>query len=243
MAEQNEQTYSSRAMWIVPLVVLAIIVGLAVMWRILYTPPPRQAAPPVPEANAVAAEANGLVLLPPGKPPTLVSKEVASQPIVRAQVTIADVIRMRQHWNPAFLDWVDKQAPEFSLTDLNGKTQTLSSFRGRMVMLIFWATWCGPCKMEIPALIELRKQIPENKLAMLAISYENSGRVRQFLMQNPLNYTVIATPQSSLPIPYRWINAIPTTFFIDKDGTIRLAAEGVVLSKETELILKALEPL
>jgi len=233
MAEQNGQWQSPKTMWVVPLVVLAIVVALAVVWRIVHAPAPKAIAPVAP---AVMPEANL-----PVKPPIIESQERAAQPIIRAQITIDDVIRVRKHWDPAFMDWVGKQAPNLDLADIDGKTHKLSSYKGKSVMLIFWATWCPPCRMEIPGLIELRKQVSPDKLAMVAISYEQGDRVRNFLSQNPVNYTVISTPQSAMPQPFAMINAIPATFFIDKDGIIRLAAEGLVLPKEVEMILKALD--
>jgi peroxiredoxin len=242
MAENNGQANSSRATWVVPVVVLAIVVAAAVVWR--YTQPhaAKEVTTAVPEANIAKVEPNGLVSLPPGdKPPVLVSQEVAAQPIVKAQVMLDDVIKVRRNWNPAFENYVGRQAPDFDLGDVNGTNHKLSNYKGINVMLIFWATWCGPCKMEMPGLIELRKEIPTNKLAMLAISYEKGDTVRSFLAQRPLNYTVIATPQQIMPPPYADINAIPATFFIDKDGIIRLATEGLLQENEVRLILKALD--
>ena len=233
MAGQNGKWQSPQTMWVVPLVVLAIVVALAVVWRIVHAPAPKAVAPAAP---AAAPEANL-----PVTPPIIESNERASQPIIRAQVTIDDVIRVRKHWDPAFTAWVGKQAPNFDLADIEGKNHKLSNYKGKPVMLIFWATWCPPCRMEIPGLIELRKQVPQDKLAMVAISYEQGDRVRSFLSQNPVNYTVISTPQTTMPQPFIMINAIPATFFIDKDGIIRLAAEGLILPRELELILKALD--
>lgn len=236
MAEQNGQGQSSKAMWIVPLVVLAIVVAVAAARRVLYAPAATEVTPsPVVEVNAP---------LPPpsaGEPPRLVSKEVASQPIIKAQVTIDDVIRVRKHWDPAFNEWFGKQAPNFDLTDIDGKDHKLSNYKGKAVMVIFWATWCGPCRQEIPGLIALRKEISPDKLAMIAISFEKGDVVREFLKQMPVNYTVINAPQGLMSPPFSMVNGIPATFFIDKDGVIRLASEGLVLESEAKMILKALD--
>ena len=234
MSAQNGQGQSSKTMWIVPVVVLAIVVAAAVMWRVLHAPAATEVTP-VTKANAP---------LPPpsaGEPPRLVSKEVASQPIIKAQVTIDDVIRVRKHWNPAFTEWFGKQTPNFDLADIDGKDHKLSNYKGKTVMLIFWATWCGPCRQEIPGLIALRKEISPDKLAMIAISFEKGDVVRDFLKQKPVNYTVITAPQSLMSPPFSMINGIPATFFIDKDGLIRLVSEGLVLENETKMILKALD--
>ena len=78
------------------------------------------------------------------------------------------IVRKARNWGPAFLDWYGKAAPDFTLKDINGKEHSLSQYNGRDVMLIFWATWCGPCVMEVPHLKELRQTVSEDKLAMLA---------------------------------------------------------------------------
>jgi peroxiredoxin len=235
MAEQNWQKQSSKAVWIVPLVALAIIVGLAVIWRLTHIPSP------IIITTKPPAEANRTIPSAGQQPLIIEANESAAQPVIKPQISIADIIRVRQHWNPAFTQWVGKEAPNFELADIDGKTLRLSSYKGKPVMLVFWATWCPPCRMEIPGLIELRKQISQDKMAILGVSYESSDRVRKFLSQNSVNYTIIATPQNIMPLPYSMINALPTTFFVDKDGIIRLVAEGLVLPKETELILKALD--
>jgi thiol-disulfide isomerase/thioredoxin len=221
MAENNEQNNSSKAVWRVPLIVLTVIIVLAVLWRFLYAPAPKEVAP-APEPNKVQP-----LIAPP--------------PVIRAPLTLDDVIRIRKHWDPAFMEWVGKDAPNFDVTDINGSSHKLSAYKGRTVMLIIWATWCGPCRMEIPDLIKLRKETPPEKLAMVAISYEEGDQVRQFLSQVAVNYTVIATPQSTMPAPYSMINAIPVTFFIDKMGVLRLVAEGLLLQNEVQMILKAID--
>jgi thiol-disulfide isomerase/thioredoxin len=235
MTEQNGQEQSSRAVWTVPLVVLGVIVTAAVVWRIVYAPPPAMVARAAPEVNQAP-------LQPAAQQPLIIeSKERALQPVIKARITIDDIIKVRKYWQPAFVDWVGRQAPEFELADINGKNHKISSYRGKTLMLIFWATWCGPCRMEIPELIKLRSEVSPEKLAMLAISYEQSETVRRFLSQRPVNYTVIATPPNMMPPPFRFIDAIPTTLFIDKDGVIRLASEGFLLPNELTMILRAID--
>lgn len=241
MAEQNGQPKSPRAMWIVPLAALAIIVVLAIAWRMFYIHTHKVVIiQPEPKPNTITQEANGLVSIPAATPPTIISKEAVTEPAIKTKVTIEDVIKIRQYWNPAFTDWIGKEAPNFDLADITGANHKLSEYKGKTLMLVFWATWCGPCKEEIPGLIQLRKQFPPEKLAIVAISFEKGDVVRGFLKQTPVNYTVIATPQYILPPPFIGVNGIPATFFIDKDGIIRLATEGLVLPDEVKLVLKAI---
>jgi len=105
-------------------------------------------------------------------------------------------------------------------------------------MLIFWATWCQPCIIEIPHLIALRNIISKDKLAMLAISNEQPERVKTFVSERKLNYTVLLNPQN-MPEPYSYVNAIPSSFFIDPNGRIKLATTGLLSLPEIKAILQA----
>jgi peroxiredoxin len=161
------------------------------------------------------------------------------------KLTISDIINRRKGgWGPAFSNWYGKEAPDFTVTDLNGKKHTLSEYRGKNVMLTFWATWCPPCIAEIPHLIELRKQISEDKLVMLGISYidqkNTTEAVRKFVTKNPIiNYPVTSTDAATMPAPYNYINSIPSSFFIAPDGKIKLAAEGMIPFPQMKAIVEA----
>ncbi|HEY5140118.1 MAG TPA: TlpA disulfide reductase family protein [Methylococcales bacterium] len=236
MAEQNGQGQSSKAMRVVPVAALAIVIAAAVAWRVLHVSVANEGTTkPVVEANVPSPPPSA------GEPPIIVAKEVAPQPITRAQVTIDDIVQVRKYWNPAFTEWFGKQAPNFDLTDVEGKDHKLSNYKGKAVMLVFWATWCGPCRQEIPGLIALRKEFSPDKLAIIAISFEKGDVVRDFLKQKPVNYTVITAPQDLMSPPFSMVNGIPATFFIDKEGVIRLASEGLVLENEAKMILKVLD--
>lgn len=160
-------------------------------------------------------------------------------------LSLNDVIRHRRTWDTDFTSWFGKMAPDFNLTDVTGKQHKLSNYRGKNVMLIFWATWCGPCIWEMPHLIELRKTTDEDELAMLAISYittmppNTTDRVKSVVEQQKLNYTVFSVDRNELPQPYSRISGIPCTFFIDPQGKIKLAALGVLSLNDSRAILQA----
>jgi len=160
-------------------------------------------------------------------------------------LSLNDVIRYRRGWDTTFKSWYGKMAPDFNLTDITGKQHRLSDYRGKDVMLIFWATWCGPCIMEMPSLIELRKTTDEDKLAMLAISYittmppNTTERVKSMVEQRKLNYTVISVDVSSVSAPYNQVNGIPCSIFIDSEGKIKLATVGVLPLDAIKAILQA----
>ena len=155
------------------------------------------------------------------------------------KATLADVVKKARSWGPAFESWYGKQAPDFILKDIMGKEHKLSGYAGKNVMVVFWATWCGPCRMEIPHLKELRSQIGEDKLAILALSNENPEQVANFASKNGINYTIFSYSDSELKTPFNSIRGIPTTFFIDQQGKIKLASTGAMGIEEMKLILDA----
>lgn len=122
-----------------------------------------------------------------------------------------------------FSEWFGKSAPDFTVTDIEGRQHSLSDYAGKNVMVVFWATWCPPCRREIPHLIELRKQHSEDDLAIIAISSEGPGLLKSFAEQQQINYTVAAAGNSALPSPFSDIQYIPTSFFIDSKGRIQNA--------------------
>jgi peroxiredoxin len=148
------------------------------------------------------------------------------------------IIRNARTWGPIYTSWYGKTAPDFTLTDISGKQHKLSDYRGKNVMIIFWATWCRPCLIEMPHLIALRNIITEDKLAMLAISNENPVLVRNFATDRKINYPVLSNT-GTMPAPYNQIRGIPCSFFIEPNGKIKLATEGTLSLGEMRAILQA----
>jgi peroxiredoxin len=175
--------------------------------------------------------------------PSSVISPTPSEPAM-PKLTLNEIIKQSKTWAPAYTRWYGKEAPDFTVIDLNGKKHTLSEYRGKNVMLIFWATWCGPCIAEIPHLIELRKQIGEDKLVMLGISCidprNTTEAVRKFITANPvINYPITSTDEAALPGPYNSIHSIPSSFFIAPDGKIKLATEGMIPFPQMKAIIEA----
>lgn len=148
------------------------------------------------------------------------------------------IIESRRGWDIAFEDSWGTLATDFSYTDVNGDTARLSDHRGKNVMLVFWATWCPPCRAEIPHLVQLRKETPADELEIIAISNEAAATVSDFAAKNGINYTVVAG-NTPLPEPFSGVRSIPTTFFIDTEGKIKLATVGVVPEETSKAILTA----
>jgi len=165
--------------------------------------------------------------------------------VEQPKMSLKDVIKAARGWRPIFTSWYGQTSPDFILTDIYGKEHKLTDYRGKNVMIILWATWCGPCIIEIPHLIELRKTISEDNLAMLAISYitimppNTTKMVKSLVERQKINYTVFSVDKDVMPVPYSQIRGIPCSFFIDPEGKIKLAAEGLLSLGAIKAILQA----
>jgi thiol-disulfide isomerase/thioredoxin len=123
----------------------------------------------------------------------------------------ANVIRFVK--NPA-------AAPAFQLNDLNGKPVSLAEAKGKIVLLNFWATWCGPCRAEIPDLVDLQKRYADKfEIIALATDEDDPDEVRRFVLQSGINYRVAMSSDAVLR-DYGGIAALPTSFVIDPEGRI-----------------------
>jgi peroxiredoxin len=111
------------------------------------------------------------------------------------------------------------KAPDFTVKDLAGNTITLSSFKGKVVILDFWATWCPPCRAEIPDFIALNTLYSKQDFVMLGAAVDDPGKVKSFVQRMGMNYTVFIADQD-LGNNFGGIRGIPTTFVIDKEGYI-----------------------
>jgi peroxiredoxin len=124
-------------------------------------------------------------------------------------------------------------APDFTLKNLDGQKVSLRDFRGKSVLLNLWATWCGPCRSEMPFLQEVSED-PEwakRGLTVLAVNLgESAAAVRQFMDENSLSFTVLLDTENEVGARYS-ARYIPTTYFIDKDGIIRNINVGAFPSK------------
>ena len=118
-------------------------------------------------------------------------------------------------------------APDFTLQDLAGKSHTLSDLKGQVVLVNVWATWCGPCKREIPSLVRLYQSRREKGLEILAVSVDrtSSARVASFAERYQMNFPVLLNPRGDVANNY-WARSIPSTFLVDKKGVIRWKVIG-----------------
>jgi cytochrome c biogenesis protein CcmG/thiol:disulfide interchange protein DsbE len=137
-------------------------------------------------------------------------------------------------------DIVNKPAPGFDLTDLNGRPLRLSSFRGKVVLLNFWATWCGPCRVEMPVFASWQNQYGGQGLQIIGISLDDAtGPPRRLVQRLRLNYPV-AMGDDRLAARYGGVLGLPLTFLIDRDGVVRACFQGDSDLKEIERQMRAL---
>jgi thiol-disulfide isomerase/thioredoxin len=112
-------------------------------------------------------------------------------------------------------------APDFTLESLDGKNMRLSDLRGKAVLLNFWATWCGPCKIETPWLVEMQKQYGSQGLQVIGVAMDDSGKddIEKFAKDMGVNYPVLLGKEA-VGEAYGGVPALPESFFIGRNGKI-----------------------
>jgi thiol-disulfide isomerase/thioredoxin len=112
-------------------------------------------------------------------------------------------------------------APDFSLQSLDGATMRLSDLRGKAVMLNFWATWCGPCKIEMPWFVDFQKQYGAQGLQIVGVAMDDASKedIAKFAKDMGVNYPILLGKES-VGDQYGGVNALPETFLISRDGKI-----------------------
>lgn len=117
-------------------------------------------------------------------------------------------------------------APDFTLKSRSGENIRLEDMRGQVVMLNFWASWCGPCRQEMPLMDDLYEQYKDLGFTILAVNVdENREEARRFLDKVPVTYPILYDPESRVSELYD-VQAMPTTVMIDRDGNARYLHHG-----------------
>ena len=139
-----------------------------------------------------------------------------------------------------------KPAPAFTLPDVNGKTVSLSSYRGKAVLINFWATWCGPCQIETPWLVQLRNKYAPQGFEVIGIDAEGDDvkpsdkaawekdktAVEKFVQQEKIPYPVLMGGDS-IANPYGGVDNLPTSFYVNRKGVVVAAQMG--LTSESDM--------
>ena len=132
-------------------------------------------------------------------------------------------------------------APDFTLTRMNGETFQLSEHRGKVVVLNVWATWCPPCRVEIPGFVDLQRQFREEGVLFVGLSVDKEGldAVREFAQDRTLNYPQVASAAVAHR-KYGKTSTVPRTYVIDKHGQIRYRHTGLLLKGALRPVLEQL---
>ena len=130
-------------------------------------------------------------------------------------------------------------APNFSLKTFDGKTIELKKLQGKVVIVNFWATWCGPCRREIPGMTKVYTKSKSKGLEIVGIALDNGGwdDVNPWLQKNPINYPIVLGNQELTEL-YGGVRSIPTTFVVDRKGNIVDKHVGALLEEDFEKVVK-----
>jgi peroxiredoxin len=130
-------------------------------------------------------------------------------------------------------DAVGQTTPAFSLKDANGQVVRPADYKGKVVLLDFWATWCGPCKIEIPWFIDMERQYKDQGFAVLGVSMDEDGwtAIKPYVQNMQMNYRVLLG-NDDVSTAYGGLDSLPTTLLIDRQGKIASVHVGVTMGKE-----------
>jgi peroxiredoxin len=128
-----------------------------------------------------------------------------------------------------------KHAPDFALKDANGKLVHLADYQGKVVLLDFWATWCGPCVIEIPWFTEFQRKYKDRGFEVLGVSMDDDGwkAINPFVAKRKINYRIVLGDDKTGD-QYGGLEALPTTFVIDRNGRIASVHVGLAGKKDFE---------
>ena len=126
-----------------------------------------------------------------------------------------------------------KLAPDFTLQDANGRSVTLSELRGKAVLLNFWATWCGPCSLEIPWFTEFEQQFKSRGFEVVGVSMDEDGWkvIKPYIAEHKINYRVVLGNDSVGQL-YGGVDSLPTTFILGRDGKVAYVHVGLAGKNE-----------
>ena len=133
------------------------------------------------------------------------------------------------------------QGPQFELKDINGSTVRLSAYRGKVVLINFWATWCPPCRAEMPDLVRLQREYATQGLQIIGITYppQNKTEVRRFASRLKVNYPIVLGNRQ-IRARFSSEEILPLTVVIDRDGKVKEVISGILLPEEFDEKIKPL---
>lgn len=137
---------------------------------------------------------------------------------------------------PAFAVSSSTPAPDFTLAARGGGSVSLSQLRGQVVMINFWATWCGPCRQEMPLLDDIYRKYRKMGFTLLGVNVEPDARAaEEWLEQTPVSFPILYDPDSKVSKLYK-VAGMPSTVFIDRKGNLRVLHKGYKPGDENEYL-------
>ncbi len=140
-------------------------------------------------------------------------------------------------------DVVGTNLEDFSLFDADGQQRRMSEWQGKVIVINFWATWCPPCREEIPAFVELQEQYANDGLQFVGVALQEAEEVRDFLEEFNVNYPSLVGTEDVIKVAKKLgndIGALPYTVIIDRHGIISFTHRGPLLKSEAETAIQAL---
>ncbi len=187
----------------------------------------------------------GVVLLVWAGVHNLRERRLAYQRAEANHVALTPVKPGEQAANPNAAPALDgKPAPAFSLRDLDGKKVSLADYKGRPVLVNFWATWCAPCKLEMPWFEEFRKQYAGQGFEILGIAEDDAGKdeIAKAVKKIGVDYPILLTDGKVAPA-YGGVDYLPMSFYVDRGGVVRVETAGLASKDEVQAnIQKILAP-
>ena len=131
--------------------------------------------------------------------------------------------------------------PNLTLKDINGRQLRLSDYKGKVVLINFWATWCPPCRTEIPDLVKKQQEYRKQGLEIIGITYppQKLSQVRRFVRTQRINYRIAIGTKDTKAL-FSASDTLPMTIVIDREGTVRAVIEGVMYADEFDAKVKPL---
>ncbi len=127
-----------------------------------------------------------------------------------------------------------QQLPDASLPDLKGQTQSLNQWQGQKLLVNFWATWCAPCRKEMPDLVRWQNELMKKGLQVIGIAVDDADSVRAYLKESPVNYPILLAPETGALLSAELGNrmgVLPFSVFVGRDGIVELTHTGLITKK------------
>ncbi len=219
--KKNNEIFFFAGVIVVIIIIIAMIIA------------PNREDPSITDSN-VPSEPNNTITLTAPPPPITAGEEQTTSDIAPAEilpkVLLSELIDAADAWMPCaeHKAWIDKPAPDFTITDIDGKEHSLSQYRGKSVIINLWSPWFTPTHKELETLVQLRQAVKADKLMILGVSFDSDVTVKRFInKQTAINFPIMSVNgQQSLPAPYSTGKPYPCSLFITPTGVLKMSTKG-----------------